>query len=415
MSGRQGKVEYPVYGDLRPEISAALKTKKNCALLSISLDNFPVIISSRGGKYSEELVQGLLKEIEKNIGKKDFVSRRAKDNIRVLLCDYKHDVIEKKAVELYDIIISYGSQNSVEPVQFVATVGLAEFPGESGDVEDIINKAYIALSDAKAGEKHIKFYYNQKKHEEDSKNTMVMASYLKNAMNDNRLRLAFQPIIDRRTGDVAYYESLLRIINEDGSATSVGPFIPVAEQMGFVDDIDMLVLKMVIGELKSSEGLKLAINVSNASISNPKWLTLAEELISCENIAKRMIIELTETAEQHNVSKVVDFINILHKKGCQIALDDFGTGYTSFAQLKTLPIDIIKIDGSFVRDIKNNEQSRFFVETLLEFSKRFGLKTVAEFVEDQEIADIIAAMGVDYMQGNYFSPAVNYRDWVDEE
>jgi len=109
---------------------------------------------------------------------------------------------------------------------------------------------------------------------------------------------------------------------------------------------------------------------------------------------------------------VLQFVDNIHSIGCAIALDDFGTGYTSFAQLKTLPIDMIKIDGSFVRDIVNNEESRFFVKTLIDFGKNFRLSTVAEFVENAQIAEILTNMGVDYMQGNYFSPAVNYRAWL---
>jgi EAL domain-containing protein (putative c-di-GMP-specific phosphodiesterase class I) len=105
----------------------------------------------------------------------------------------------------------------------------------------------------------------------------------------------------------------------------------------------------------------------------------------------------------------------MQELGCSIALDDFGAGFTSLAQLKHLPVDVIKIDGSYVRDIVYNPESRLFVKTLLDFSRNFGLKTIAEFVENVEIANLLTEMGVDYMQGNYFSPATAKRSWIEEK
>jgi diguanylate cyclase (GGDEF)-like protein len=398
---------------LEQEINNCTTGSKTGGLLYICLDNFPIVISSQGGDYAEEIITGLISEIAKIIKKNDVITRHDRNHLNILLKDCAPADIKEIALRIHTIIQNYGCTNSLEPIQLIGTIGSVDFPGTSANAKDALNKAYIALNDAQELHKHYVAYKNEEKHETESKNQMILASYLQNAFLSNKLRLAFQPIINSKTGEVAYYESLLRIINGDGSTSSAGPFIPIAEKMGFIDAIDIMVFKMVIDELVKSPTLKLSVNVSNASTNNSKWLSTATKLLDDEAIASRLVIEITETAEQRDIKRVSNFVATLQERGCKIALDDFGTGYTSFSQLKSLPVDIIKIDGSFVRDIAHNDKNRFFVKTLMEFSKNFELDAVAEFVENEETAEILKSMDVGYLQGNYFSPAVTYRDWID--
>ncbi|MCE3232875.1 MAG: yfgF [Rickettsiaceae bacterium] len=400
---------------LEEQIQESLVKGTTGAVLYVSIDNFSTIISSHGGDYSEKLIDDLIDEIRKSIYKDDFIVRSDRTHFYILLKNCKTEDIKASALRIHTLIQNYGCISSPEPIQLTATIGSVDFPGNAKNAQDAINKSYVALSDAKELRKHYTAYLNEEKHEIESKNQMILASYLQNAFLHNKLRLAFQPIVDSRTGEIAYYESLLRIINSDGSTSSAGPFIPIAEKMGFIDVIDILVFKLVIDELVKCPDLKLSVNLSNASTNDSKWMSSALELLEDKSVASRLIIEITETAEQHNIKRMANFITKIQEKGCQVALDDFGTGYTSFSQLKSLPVNIIKIDGSFVRDITHNEKNRFFVKTLMEFSNNFKLKAVAEYVENKETADILKEMNVDYLQGNYFSPAVIYRDWVDNE
>lgn len=387
-------------------ITKAIKTQTSGGLLHITIDNVPMVISSLGGKESEEIIYNLMETIKATLNKGDKLIRRNRETFKILLNDYTPARLKTKANEIHQTIISYGI-TSETPVQLIATIGSATFPKASDNADEIINRAYIALNDAKEEGIHYLEYKNAAKHETESKNQMVLASYLQNAFIKNRLHLAYQPIVNTKTGNVEYYEGLLRIKGEKGKISSAGPFIPIAEKMGFIDVIDIMVLQMVVDELKQNPELTLSVNVSNASMTSPKWLETVTKLLKDDKIASRLIVEIIETSEQQNLKKVVHFITKLQNLGCRVALDDFGTGYTSFSQLKNLPVDIIKIDGSFIRDIATNEKNKFFVKTLLEFSKNFGLKTVAEYVEDKKTVDILKKMKVDYLQGNYFSPALS--------
>jgi EAL domain-containing protein (putative c-di-GMP-specific phosphodiesterase class I)/GGDEF domain-containing protein len=397
---------------LDEEIKKAIASNSTGGLLCVSIDNFAMIISIFGRTYSEKLMLSIMNKISSEVGNIVTIVRSGKGKINIILNFLSTEDVKEKAAQIRKIIQNFGCDESAEPIHIKPKIGSVDFPNTSCEAMDALDKAYIALSDAEDVYKNYVAYGDIKNHKSESKNQMILANYIHDAYLNNKLRLAFQPIINSRTGEIAYYESLLRIVNDDGTTSSAGPFIPIAEKLGFIDEIDQAVLKMVIAELYKTTDLVLSVNLSNTSINESDWIDVAKDFLKDRSIAERLIVEITETSEATSVNKVQDLISILQELGCRVALDDFGTGYTSFLQLKNLPVDMIKIDGSFVRDIATNEQNQFFVRTLMEFSRMFNLKTVAEFVEDQRAVNILIEMGVDYMQGNYFSPAVNYRDWI---
>lgn len=246
-------------------------------------------------------------------------------------------------------------------------------------------------------------------------NDMKLASYFQDAISEKRLSLAFQPVINAKNGKISGHESLLRLVTHEGAIISAGPFIPIAEKMGFIDAVDEMVLDMVASELYQSSSVFLGMNVSSASIDNNNWLNKAKLLLKDPDVASRLVIEITETSAQRDLKKLGYFVDFVQGLGAQIAIDDFGAGYTSFKQLQHLRADIIKIDGLFIKDIVTNHDNRFFVQMMLDCSKTFNMKTVAEFVENGEIAKVLMGLDVDYMQGNYFGPAVNYRSWIKDD
>jgi EAL domain-containing protein (putative c-di-GMP-specific phosphodiesterase class I) len=189
----------------------------------------------------------------------------------------------------------------------------------------------------------------------------------------------------------------------------------VAEKMGMIDLVDTMVMEMVIDELRRSPNVHLAFNVSNHTTENGVWLdSISQKLKETPDIAPRLSVEITETAVHRDLRRAAYFVASLQAMGCTVALDDFGSGYTSFRQLKALSVDIVKIDGIFIKDIAQSADNQFFVKTLLDFAQAFGLETVAEFVETGEIAKILMEMGVDYLQGYYLGKPQNHRSWLNE-
>ncbi|MDP4708978.1 MAG: EAL domain-containing protein [Rickettsiaceae bacterium] len=237
----------------------------------------------------------------------------------------------------------------------------------------------------------------------------IKLNLLRVSLLKGKAKFVYQPIVDRKSGNIEYYECLLRVPDEKNNLISVGPMIEDAEKKGLINIVDFTVIEMAIKELERDKKIKLSVNISNVGVLNHRLLKRIESLLKKYNVAKRLIIEITETSLNYDFNTTKRFIDTLHAYGCKFALDDFGSGFTSFKQLLNLPIDIIKIDGSYIRDILSNNHSRFFVEALIGLAGDLGIKTVAEFVENGEIARILIDIKIDGMQGNFFLPASENR------
>jgi c-di-GMP phosphodiesterase len=235
---------------------------------------------------------------------------------------------------------------------------------------------------------------------------------LRDRITNKTACFAFQPIIECKTGDISYHECLLRLSDNDFHLISAGSYIQLAEKYGLITVVDKYVVEMAISELEQTENdISLSVNISNIGISDDYLNNYIKSLLSNSNVGDRLIVEITETSMNKDFNKTLKFVEMLKSFGCRIALDDFGSGYSSFEQFRKFPIDILKIDGSYIRDIDTNPKNMFLVENLIKTAEEIGCKTVAEFVESGSIAKKLIELKVDYMQGNFFSPAQNYRSW----
>ncbi len=234
-------------------------------------------------------------------------------------------------------------------------------------------------------------------------------STLLDALRDERIAFAYQPVVRSSDGAVAYYETLLRVVGDKGGPFEAAVLIPVAEQLGHSRRIDRRVLELAVADLNRDPDIRLAINISGHTATDRSWLRLLTSLIEGRHrIASRLTIEITETAEIHDFEEAFRMVSAFRKMGCKVALDDFGTGYASFRQLKNLPVDIVKIDGSFIRGIAMDGESQEFLDTLLAYTTASGIETVAECVEKTADRDYLLTRGVTYFQGwIYGRPELN--------
>jgi EAL domain-containing protein (putative c-di-GMP-specific phosphodiesterase class I) len=240
------------------------------------------------------------------------------------------------------------------------------------------------------------------------------ADEIVNALNERRILLAFEPVIATATRQTAFYECLMRIRRSDGSLVPAHAVIPVAERLGLVRLLDHRVLELLIGEMAVVPGLNASVNVSPASITDPDWWTTLGALLRANSgVAERLIVEITETTVIHDIDDTRGFVSRVKDLGCKIAIDDFGSGYTSFRNLRKLGVDILKIDGAFVQNLMRTEDDRAFVSALVDLAKRLGLKTVAEWVQDEASAALLAEWGCDYLQGKLTGLASIERPWGD--
>jgi EAL domain-containing protein (putative c-di-GMP-specific phosphodiesterase class I) len=200
--------------------------------------------------------------------------------------------------------------------------------------------------------------------------------------------------------------------HEDGSIVAAGQFVPMIEQLGLIRNIDRFVLERAIAELRASEDVCLGFNISGLTASHQPWLDVVVGLLSgAPEIARRVVVEITETAALRDLDESARFVRTLRDLGCRIAIDDFGAGFTSLRHLQKLAVEIVKIDGSFVRNIVTRRDSQLFVRHLLGLAKGLGLTTVAEWVETAEDVALLRELGVELLQGYYFGKPTIDAPW----
>ena len=232
------------------------------------------------------------------------------------------------------------------------------------------------------------------------------------ALNERRILLAYEPVVTTSGRQAAFHECLMRIRRADGSVVPATAVVPVAEQLGLVRLIDHRVIELVVSELLATPDIRVSVNVSPDSISDPDWWSaISARLRARPGVAQRMILEITETAAIHNIDETAGFVTRAKDLGCRIAIDDFGAGYTSFRNLRRLGVDMIKIDGAFVQNLTRSEDDRVFVQTMIGLGRSLGLETVAEWVQDEETAALLGGWGCDYLQGDLIGRAAIERPW----
>ena len=232
---------------------------------------------------------------------------------------------------------------------------------------------------------------------------LAVGAAVEAALRQDRLLFAFQPVVCAATGKVDYFECLLRMRDEEGGIVSGGEFITIVEELGWIGLIDRYVLEKTVQALAADSEVRLGFNISGMTASDRPWLrSLTSLLRHRRDIARRLVVEITETAALGDIAESARFVDTLRRAGCRVALDDFGAGHTSLRHLQILPVDIVKIDGSLVGNLTRRPQTRIFLRHLLGLIKGFGLTTVAECVENAEDATLLRAEGIAYLQGHHF-------------
>lgn len=400
-------------GRLQQYQEQSSSSEEKSSVIVITISSLSIIALAFGQNAADKVMHELETELSNKLDGNPPIHRIHRDQFSLIISEHEDSAIKKYIESIGNIIRNYGSHSSVGSVHTSSICGYTVFSADDADAATIVDRAFTNLN-----RNPNMLYASLTQEPEDNmmaRQQMGLANYLAKSIREDKLRMAYQPIIDAKTGEISYYEALLRLVDDKGRISSAGALIPIAERMGLINIIDCKVLEMVISELEINPDVKLAFNVSNMTTEDPEWLKhIQSRLHNRPDIASRLTVEITETAAQRDLRRTAYFVAMLQDLGCLVALDDFGAGYTSFRQLKTLSVDSVKIDGEFVRDLTDNADNRFFVKTLLEFTELFGLKSVAEFVENGETAKLLMELGVDYMQGYYFAKPENQRSWLND-
>jgi EAL domain-containing protein (putative c-di-GMP-specific phosphodiesterase class I) len=234
------------------------------------------------------------------------------------------------------------------------------------------------------------------------RHSVEWAPRIRSALKDGRFMLEFQPIYSLKTGDITHYECLIRMIGEkSGEVYQPQQFIPVAEDMGLIYQIDCWAMNRAFEMLdKLPEHISLAINLSSHALLNESFYGLVQDKLQEIDVnPDRIIFEITETTAISNYKQAKRMVTQIQSLGCNFALDDFGAGFNSYNYLKHFPVDILKIDGSFITQLEHDPVDQLLVKSMIDIAHRLGKKTVAEYVERESTLELLKNYGVDYIQG----------------
>jgi diguanylate cyclase (GGDEF)-like protein len=402
---------------LREELAGAIEKAKDenrtCAFLVASIDRLAMINDSFGFDAGDEVILGVGDRLARTLRGSDVIGRTAGNKFGVILKNCTDREIAVVASRLRASVRANGVETRSGLAAATCSVGAVWLPSVAATSQEAMLRAELALDKARAnGRDGFALYEASPLRETARLRQMGIADEVVKALKENRLKLAFQPIVGARSRKPSHYEGLLRMAQADGTILTAGHFVPAAEQMGIVHLIDRFALDATIARLKAHPKVTLAVNVSGTAASDPAWLQDFIDTVRGEQaVAARLIVELTETAALHHFEENARFVSQLREMGVRVAIDDFGAGYTSFRNLQMLHVDTVKIDGSYVESLSQSPENQVFVRTLVGLAKSFDIKTVAEWVSSDEDAALLQSFGVDYFQGFFFGEPLIDPDW----
>ena len=404
-------------------LSASHRSGEFGALLILDLDQFKTLNDTQGHDVGDRLLVEVAQRLVTHMRQEDVVCRLGGDEFVVVLEGLGQD--EQHAANQAEIIaekvrfeLNQPYTLSINETKYHGTtsIGLTLFQGQGASVDMLLKQADVALYQAKgAGRNAVRFFNPAMQAAIDSR--MEMEAALRQALDKGEFRLYYQPQIDQ-DGELIGAEALIRWLPANRALVSPAEFIPLAEETGLILPIGQWVLDTACAQLKAWErdprtrSLQMAVNVSARQFHQPDFVaTVHHSLVSSGIDPARLKLELTESVVLENIDAVISRMQQLNALGVRFCLDDFGTGYSSLSYLKRLPLDQVKIDQSFVRDVTEDQNDAAIVRAIMAMSQSLGLQVIAEGVETQAQRDFLLQNACLAYQGFLFCKPIPIEEW----
>jgi diguanylate cyclase (GGDEF)-like protein/PAS domain S-box-containing protein len=375
-------------------LAHALTELKSGALLLIDLDDFKAINDLAGHSAGDAMIQHMAERLRELTPAPKLAARLGGDDFVLFL----EPLPDAQLLQTARLLCKGDRDRQLA----TSCVGIAVVHPDD-TTESLLGHADLALSNARAKGRASWHLYNPADGTRESLlDRTEQLAIITDALHDERLMLYLQPVTAIPAGRTTHYEALLRVRTPDGQILPPAPLIAAAEASGLIREIDQWVLQHAIALIASHPNLRLAVNLSGRSLDNPELPALLQGMLQEYGVKpQQLILEITETATL-NLAHAEILLTGIRDLGCKLALDDFGVGFSTFQYLKHLPVDYVKIDGSFIRTLDHSEDDRLFVKALVEAIHGYGKLAVAEYVETAVILKWITELGVDYAQGYHF-------------
>lgn len=399
---------------LAEAIEEAGRFRSSFAFMLVGIDHLAQINDAFGYEIADQVILEVAKRIRARLRGGDVLGRFSGNKFGLILkncsVDDMHVAAERFLAGIRDEVVPTQSG----PVAVTASIGAINALRHASTVEEAMSRTQEALDLAKVRRRGSLMVWRPNVEREAQRRVNIrVTDEIVTALNERRIVMAYEPVVATISRQPAFHECLVRMRQEDGAYSLSPDIVPVAEKLGLIRLVDHRVLELVVAELADAPHAQLSLNISPDTTMDPDWWASIESLMRAyPGVAERLIVEITETVAIQDLDDVRGFVTRLKNFGSRIAIDDFGAGYTSFRNLRKLGVDIVKIDGAFVQNIARSSDDRAFVQTLIDLAHRLGIKTVAEWVQDEESAALLQGWGCDYIQGRLTGLASLTKPWA---
>jgi diguanylate cyclase (GGDEF)-like protein len=392
---------------LREAITGAAGKSSSCALLVAEIGNLAVVNEAYGFQVADEVMAEAGRRLARVTRAGDVIARCSGSKFGLILHHCNEEDIGAAAERFLASLRESVLDTEAGPVWALLSIGAVVLPRHGTEPDMAITLAEEALAQARRQPfDGFAIYEPSEQRLSERVSNARYASVVVRCLKEQRLHLAFQPVIDASTRRTVFHEALLRLTDHEGQPLPAGQLVAVAERLGLVRLIDRAVVELAVEALRSHPGVRISINISGTTATDPRWFPeITAILAASSDVADRLLVEITETVALGDLADTSRFVQQLRNLGVTVAIDDFGAGYTSFRNLRAIPVDMLKIDGSFCHDLEADADNRHFVQALIQLARAFGLRTVAEWVETDADADMLQSWGIDMMQGKLFGEA----------
>lgn len=391
--------------ELEQMLNLAARYNHSGALLFFDLDQFKYINDTSGHQAGDALLKMVGRMLVGSIRSVDILGRLGGDEFAVIL----PETTAEGAIEVAKNALACLNQGKIaingRTHKASASVGIALFPQHGNNVHDLLAAADLAMYQAKeAGRSGWHMFSDEEKTRERMHTLVYWKEKIEHALLHEQFLFYFQPIMHISGKTIDHYEVLLRMLDDNGTILAPQFFIPAAEQTGLIHAIDHMVLRKSIAQSaeiqRQGHRVRFSINLSAHAFHDPELLQILKDAFSQYGAdPSNFMFEITETAALEDLPAARELMETIRKLGCSFTLDDFGVGFSSFYYIRQLPIDVVKIDGSFIRNLADSPDDQILVQALCDVARGFGKKTTAEFVENAATFSILEKMQIDYAQG----------------
>jgi diguanylate cyclase (GGDEF)-like protein len=398
---------------LAETIEECLRFRTSSAFMLIGIDHLSRVNDAFGFDVADAVISEVALRIRTRLRGGDVLGRFSGNKFGLIVKNCTVDDVNVAAERFLAGIRDEVVPTRSGPVSVTASIGAVSVPRHARNADEAINRAQETLDMSKRRRSGSSLLWRPNVEREAQRRVNIrVTDEIVTALNERRIAMAFEPVVEARSRRATFYECLVRMERDDGRILLAPDIVPVAEKLGLIRLVDHRVLELVVAELASAPTVWLSLNISPETTMDPDWWAAIESLMRANpGVAERLIVEITETVAIQDIDDVRGFVTRLKNFGSQIAIDDFGAGYTSFRNLRKLGVDIVKIDGAFVQNLARSADDRAFVQTMVDLARRLEIKTVAEWVQDEQSASMLRDWGCDYIQGRLIGLASSSRPW----